>query len=238
MTAGPQHESAVTHNDTWPWSPDERPHVTVHDTRAPASDPSGPSIPPAVWFFLLTAFGISWGAIFLRRAADEGLRLTTKFGPSIAGLIAAFRVGRMVGVRDITRRLLTVRVRIAWFALCLFLPVIISMGSLAIRSIFGSDVWRIVPLAPGHTALCRRWLGRGVGLAGIHVTAPSGSNWRPPRQHRDWPVPRSLASPRVRDCHPLSHGVHRFRCHRLPVNVQSDRRESAVASADARLCQR
>ncbi len=142
MTAGPQHESAVTHNDTWPWSPDERPHVTVHDTRAPASDPSGPSIPPAVWFFLLTAFGISWGAIFLRRAADEGLRLTTKFGPSIAGLIAAFRVGRMVGVRDITRRLLTVRVRIAWFALCLFLPVIISMGSLAIRSIFGSDVWR------------------------------------------------------------------------------------------------
>ncbi len=97
-------------------------------------------------------------------AADEGLRLTTKFGPSIAGLIAAFRVGRMVGVRDITRRLLTVRVRIAWFALCLFLPVIISMGSLAIRSIFGSDVWNCTSRSWPHGSLpevawARSWAG-------------------------------------------------------------------------------
>ncbi len=47
-----------------------------------------------VWFFLALAFGISWGTFVIRRAAtwpepiDEFLRLTIKFGPSLAGLLA------------------------------------------------------------------------------------------------------------------------------------------------------
>jgi membrane protease YdiL (CAAX protease family) len=101
-----------------------------------------------VWFFLATAFAISWGAFFLRQATqwpgavDEALRLITKFGPSLAGLAAAMLVSGIAGVRDILRRLLKVPVGLAWFTLALALPMVILLCCLVIRSALGGDVWR------------------------------------------------------------------------------------------------
>ena len=67
-------------------------------------------IPRQVWFFLLLAFGISWTAFFVRRAfalpeIAEPLRLIMKYGPSLAGLIAAYHFSRVAGVLGILRRL-------------------------------------------------------------------------------------------------------------------------------------
>lgn len=116
-----------------------------------------------MWLFLLVAFGISWGAFLIRRAAewplavDQTLRMTVKFGPSVAGILAACWVRGLGGVSEILRCLVTVRVNVAWFALALLLPILVVSVALPIRYLLGNDI-----LAP-----------RGLDLAdavGLYVT--------------------------------------------------------------------
>jgi membrane protease YdiL (CAAX protease family) len=105
-------------------------------------------IPPAVWLFLVLAFGISWATFGIRRAfawpdpVDEVLRLTVKFGPSLAGLIAAFAVAGVAGLRDIVRRLVPFGFRPAWAAFALITPGLIFAAALALRGLLGGDLTR------------------------------------------------------------------------------------------------
>ncbi len=104
-------------------------------------------MPRGVVFFLVAAFGISWSAYLIRQAADwpvaldQTLRMTVKFGPSLAGLLAAFHVHRMAGVRDILRRVIDVRVHIGWFVLALLLPIFVLLLALPLRMLLDGGVW-------------------------------------------------------------------------------------------------
>ena len=73
-------------------------------------------MPRAVWGYLFAAFGILWGAFFLRGAVDwpaavDGtLRMVVKFGPSLAGVFAAFRLSGLSGISDVFARLFSKRI--------------------------------------------------------------------------------------------------------------------------------
>ena len=103
--------------------------------------PSTRAIPRQVWFFLLLAFGISWTAFFVRRAFSlpeiaGPLRLIIKYGPSLAGLIAAYHFSRLAGVLGILRRLVPARDDIKWILFAVLLPVAVIGIALPIRTLF------------------------------------------------------------------------------------------------------
>ncbi len=99
-----------------------------------------------VWFFLALAFGISWGTFALRRAAtwpepiDEFLRLTIKFGPSLAGLLAALHVSGLAGLKSLLGRLVIPCPRPGWLAIAFLLPIAILLVALAGRVLIGGSV--------------------------------------------------------------------------------------------------
>lgn len=100
-------------------------------------------IPRQVWFFLLLAFGISWTAFFVRRAfalpeIAEPLRLIMKYGPSLAGLIAAYHFGRVAGVLGILRRLVPAGKDFKWILFALLLPVAVIGIALPVRALFSN----------------------------------------------------------------------------------------------------
>ncbi len=109
--------------------------------------PQDPTARSGVTFFLVAAFGISWGAYLIRQSADWGvavdqtLRMIVKFGPSLAGLLAAFHVYRMAGVRDILRRLVAFRVHAGWYLLALLLPIFVLLLALPLRILLDGEVW-------------------------------------------------------------------------------------------------
>ena len=118
------------------------------------------SIPPPVRFFLLLAFGISWGAFYLRRAFDwpeaaaEGPRLTIKFGPSLAGLLAALRYGGASGMRNLVARLNPLRAGVGWVALALLAPIGILLTALGLRALLGGGFAPAEGLAAGAASCC------------------------------------------------------------------------------------
>ena len=101
----------------------------------------------AIAAFLVLAYGISSSAFYLVRLVElpawlnDVLRLVTKFGPSLAGLIMAFVVGKTAGVRDLIGRLLHWRVGLQWYAIALLGPGALSILSLAVLFLFGSPVF-------------------------------------------------------------------------------------------------
>ncbi len=112
-----------------------------------------------VWVFLGLAFGISWGAFAIRRAVpwtpvlDETLRLTVKFGPSLAGMIATAAFGGLRGLADLLGRLKVPMRHPRWLAIAFGLPMVILIAARPIRAALGGS------LLPLHS------VGLGEGLA-------------------------------------------------------------------------
>lgn len=152
------------------------PPPTAHDETA---------WPPIVTLFLVLAFGISWGAHGLRTLLDvtgpvrEALDLTVKFGPSLAGLIAAAWARGAAGVGDLLAR--TVRRPSPWLGVALLLPVAVlavsaplwhgltatrmgaSLAPAAALTIFGAQLARRFFLGGG--------LGEELGWRGLMLPA-------------------------------------------------------------------
>ena len=133
-------------------------------------------IPKRVKTFLVLAFGISWGAFAARSAVawpsavDEGLRLTVKFGPSLAGLLSAFRFGGAAGLGTLVRRLLFPSPIIKWVAVAFLLPIGVLAAALPLRALLGDSVLPLNALSlPGFSSLfftllaTRFFLGGGLG---------------------------------------------------------------------------
>jgi membrane protease YdiL (CAAX protease family) len=107
------------------------------------SEPDRHPLSGNILAYLALAYGISWIAYFVRGAADwssvvdQTLRLVTKFGPSLAGVIMAITVGGMLGFRTMLGRLLDFRQAARWYAVALFLPIAILVIALPIRVAMG-----------------------------------------------------------------------------------------------------
>jgi membrane protease YdiL (CAAX protease family) len=129
-----------------------------------------------VWLYLALAFAISWGAYALRRfgsfdpVADEALRLTVKFGPSLAGVGVAAAYGGKAGLVDLLIRLRPPVRHARWVAIAFGLPIMIVLLAVALRALIGGSV-RPLAVPPLGQALSvfmtllatRFFLGGGLG---------------------------------------------------------------------------
>jgi CAAX protease family protein len=126
--------------------------------------------------FLVLAFGISWTAYLLRRAGswppgvDEALRLSVKFGPSLAGLGVALAYGGVRDVGNLVRRLHPSPGHLRWLLLAFGLPLVILVVALPLRVGVGGSVrpLNLVPFADGagifgSLLATRFFLGGGLG---------------------------------------------------------------------------
>lgn len=106
-------------------------------------------------FFLIAAFAITWGTALLRSAGwpdrvDEFLLRVVKFGPSIAGVLAAGIFLGWRGMADLARRLSPLRAAPSWVLFALLFPV--ATGLVAVGA-------RVVLVGPIQVAA-------GLGLGG------------------------------------------------------------------------
>jgi membrane protease YdiL (CAAX protease family) len=94
------------------------------------------SLRPALLFFGL-ACALSWSAELAGRALEgapaDALRAAAKFGPSVAGLIAAFASSGGSGVHRLVSNLARWRVSALWYALALFGPLALWAGAATAR---------------------------------------------------------------------------------------------------------
>ena len=88
------------------------------------------------------------GASSWPECVDEALRLAIKFGPSLAGLSAAFLFSGFGGLRKLLRRLVTPPPRIRWIAFAFFLPLGILIVALPLRVLIGGSVLPLSPAKP------------------------------------------------------------------------------------------
>ncbi len=141
-----------------------------------SSDPDESRASWKVWTYLALAFGISWGAFAVRRTAswdpglDEVLRLTVKFGPSLAGILVAAAYGGAGGVLDLLRRLRVPARHPGWAAMAFGLPIVILLAALALRAVIGGSIrpFNLIPIGEGILVFgsllaTRFFLGGGLG---------------------------------------------------------------------------
>jgi len=135
-----------------------------------------------VLVFIAIAFGSSWSLELAGRALDgaagESLRLAAKFGPSLAGLAAAWLCGGRADLRALLSQLLRWRVGAAWYAVALLGPLalwLVAAGAYitAARSYVTFDLAGFalfVPLVAKHFAL-GGGLGEELGWRGFLQSA-------------------------------------------------------------------
>ena len=129
-----------------------------------------------IWSYVLLAFGISWGAYFFRLAGswgpgiDEALRLTVKFGPSLAGIGVAAAYGGAKGVWELIRRLRIPFSRPRWILLAFGLPLLILIAAVPIRALVGGPLRPFAAMSIAEGSLIfgsllatRFFLGGGLG---------------------------------------------------------------------------
>ena len=130
-----------------------------------------------VLVFVLLAFGWSWALELSARALDgtpsDALHLAAKFGPSLAGLAAAWLCGGRAELRALVSRVLRWRVAVGWYAFALFAPLALWMLAnsyvVAARSFVDFDLAAFAmffPLTVKHFAL-GGGLGEEIGWRGF-----------------------------------------------------------------------
>lgn len=119
-----------------------------------------------VLVFVALAFGWSWTLELVGRAlggaAGEALRMAAKFGPSLAGLAAAWLCGGRADLRALVAQLLRWRVAPMWYGIAVFAPMLLWWVAFA----YVAGVQRFAGFDPGGVALFPLLLARHFGLGG------------------------------------------------------------------------
>lgn len=98
---------------------------------------------PIIWFLVL-AYGISYTSFFLRRIVespdlDQFLRLVTKFGPSIAGIIATIIFLKQEDLKKLLSRTFALKIHFRWYLIVLLFPLLPALLSAFLYLIFTND---------------------------------------------------------------------------------------------------
>jgi len=115
---------------------------------------------PALAFFALT-FLITWSLwgmiIFLKLPLGAGYApfLLAALGPSLAGLIVSYVLGRGGAVMSLLAKLVSWRVGLKWHAVVLLLPLSLALASLGLYGALGHpwpsfalvNKWYLIPMA-------------------------------------------------------------------------------------------
>ena len=129
-----------------------------------------------VWAFITLAFGISWGAYAARRlgswdpSVDEALRITVKFGPSLAGLLVTGWYGGAKATIALLQRAAPSFRHALWIPGALGLPIVILLVALPLRSAVGGSLQPLAEMPAveaaalfGSLLATRFFLGGGLG---------------------------------------------------------------------------
>lgn len=136
---------------------------------------NNPRFKLSVGIYLALAFGISWSAYYVQQNLgpspwNETLRLTVKFGPSIAGIIATIFAAKWLGLTRLLANLIPDPTHWRWIAVAWALPFGVIAVSVMIRGLFQPDLLipdqssfaEILPLY-GALLATRFFLGGGLG---------------------------------------------------------------------------
>ena len=127
---------------------------------------------PVVWFLVL-AYGISYISYYLRpiidnNELDHALRMVTKFGPTIAGVIITAIVLKSNGLKWLIRKITALKVHVKWYIVALLFPILCPLiAAILYLMLTGQDltpetVTNLTPLS--YFALLVKFTFTGGGL--------------------------------------------------------------------------